>query len=123
MTQTPTERQTHANPLVSSDDVEGTDVYGTDGSKVGRIARMLIDKETGHVAYAMMSFGGFLGLGQEEYPIPWKSLSYDEMRHGFVTDITKEQLETAPAQDGDWERERDIHSRLYEHYGIVPYWF
>lgn len=123
MTNTTTPHDDSTDPMVSSDDVIGTDVYGMDGTKVGTIGRMMIDKKTGHIAYAMMSFGGFLGLGQEEYPIPWKSLSYDEQRNGFQTDITKDQLETAPAQSGNWQRDRDIHTRLYEHYGIAPYWF
>lgn len=123
MTQTAATRDVHPDPMVSSDNVEGTTVYGTNGDRVGSVGRMLIDKETGNVAYVMMDFGGFLGLAQEEFPIPWKSLRYDENLNGFVTDITREQLETAPAQAAGWQRDRDMHERLYAHYGIVPYWF
>lgn len=123
MTQTAATRDVHPDPMVSSDNVEGTDVYGTGGDKVGTIGRMMIDKKTGNVAYVMMDFGGFLGLAQEEHPIPWKSLRYDEERKGFVTDITKEQLESAPARNDGWQRDEDMHARIYEHYGIVPYWF
>jgi sporulation protein YlmC with PRC-barrel domain len=94
---------------VSSEDVNGTEVYGTDGKNIGEIDHLIIDKVTGRVAYAVMSFGGFLGLGHSHYPIPWSALRYDTSLGGFRTDITEQQLKDAPEfsddawQDRDWE--------------------
>ena len=63
-------------------DVEGTDVYDAKGTKIGEIDHLIIDKLSGRVGYAVMSFGGFLGLGHSHYPIPWAALSYDVRGHG-----------------------------------------
>ena len=63
--------------LIESDRVEGTAVYGSDNSHIGTIKRLMIDKMSGQVAYAVMSFGGFLGLGEDTYTIPWSKLDYD----------------------------------------------
>ena len=72
--------QSTAHPdkrLISSEDVEGTDVYGVGDEAIGEIDHLLIEKVTGRVAYAVMSFGGFLGLAHSHYPIPWSALKYD----------------------------------------------
>jgi hypothetical protein len=63
--------------LIGSDKVEGTAVYGADRNKIGSIERVMIDKPSGKVSYAVLSFGGFLGIGDEHYPLPWQSLKYD----------------------------------------------
>jgi hypothetical protein len=111
--------------LIESDRVEGTTVYDPQGNNLGSIKRIMIDKISGQVAYAVMSFGGFLGMGTEEHAIPWNKLTYDTSLEGFRTDITEHQLRGAPAysRDGnyDWSdrnRERELHS----HYGARPYW-
>ena len=92
--------------LIASDKVEGTPVYGTDGKKIGRIENLMIDKITGQVAYAVLSFGGFLGLGTDHYPLPWSILKYEENMGGYVVNITKDQLKIAPKfhedEDFDW---------------------
>lgn len=82
--------------LIASNMVEGTIVYNKDGEKVGKILNFMVDKRSGQVEYAVMSFGGFLGLGESHYSVPWKKLKYVVARQGFVVDITKEQLELAP---------------------------
>ena len=69
--------------LIGSDKVEGTNVYDAKGEKIGSIERVMIDKRSGHVAYAVLSFGGFLGLGSDYYPIPWASLNYDTSLGGY----------------------------------------
>jgi len=96
--------------LIASDKVEGTPVYGIDGKKIGRIENLMIDKFTGQVAYAVLSFGGFLGLGTDHYPLPWSMLKYDENVGGYVVNITKDQLKNAPKfhedDDFDWNREQ-----------------
>jgi sporulation protein YlmC with PRC-barrel domain len=82
-------------PLIESDRVEGTTVYDMRGNNLGSIKRLMIDKITGQVAYAVMSFGGFLGIGAEEYPVPWRKLTYDTRLGGYCTDTTEQQLRGA----------------------------
>jgi hypothetical protein len=90
--------------LIGSDKVEGTAVYGADGTRIGSIERVMIDKIGGRVSYAVLSFGGFLGLGNDHYPLPWQSLKYDTTLGGYVTGITESQLRSAPGSgnDHDW---------------------
>jgi hypothetical protein len=82
--------------LIASDKVEGTTVYGADCQKIGRIENMMIDKLSGKVAYAVLSFGGFLGLGTDRYPLPWSVLRYDENLSGYLIHLSSEQLKGAP---------------------------
>jgi sporulation protein YlmC with PRC-barrel domain len=82
--------------LIASDMVEGTSVFNKDGEKIGKILNFMVNKHSGQVEYAVMSFGGFLGMGEDHYPLPWKKLKYVVARHGFVVDVTKEKLEKAP---------------------------
>ncbi len=110
------------HPLVSSRDVSGTRVYNPAGDHVGDIDHLMIDKKSGKVAYAVMGFGGFLGLGEEYYLIPWGALSYSTAKGGFVTDITKEQLQGAPALADDWQRDRNWEKSTFDHYGVPYYW-
>ena len=83
--------------LISSEKVDGTAVYDRNGQHLGSIHHMMIDKYTGHVEYAVMSFGGFLGIGESYHPLPWKSLTYDTRLGGYVTDVTRARLEGAPS--------------------------
>ena len=73
--------------LISSEDVEGTEVFGVGYDKVGEIDHLIIDKLSGRVIYAVMSFGGFLSLGHSHYPVPWAALRYDTSLGGFRTGI------------------------------------
>jgi len=112
-------------PLIESDRVEGTSVYDPEGNSIGSIKRLMIEKLSGKVAYAVMAFGGFLGMGEEEHTIPWNKLTYDTSLGGYRTDITKEQLKGAPTfyrdRDYDWtDRRRE--SELHDHYGAPYYW-
>lgn len=113
--------QDNAN-LVAAGDVTGTTVYGADGSNVGSIDRVMIDKQSGKVVYAVMSFGGILGIGGDERPVPWDTLTYDTSLGGFRTSITEAQLSDAPQSDSGWERDRDWEKRTHEAYGMPPYW-
>lgn len=74
--------------LISSEDVHETTVYGAGRDKVGEIDHLMIDKVSGRVVYAVMSFGGFLGLGHSHYPIPWGALNYDPSLGGYRTTVT-----------------------------------
>ena len=107
---------------ISSEDVQGTEVYGPDGKNIGEIDHLIIDKISGRVGYAVMSFGGFLGLGHSHYPIPWGALSYDKSLGGFRTNITEGQLRDAPEFSDDSWQDRDWETRTHRHYGTPGYW-
>ena len=108
--------------LISSNDVQGTEVYGAGNKNVGEIDHLIIDKLSGRVAYAVMSFGGFLGLGHSHYPIPWSALTFDKSLGGFRTNITEQQLKDAPQfSDDSWE-DRDWETKTHQHYRAPAYW-
>ncbi|WDR06323.1 PRC-barrel domain-containing protein [Devosia rhodophyticola] len=110
--------------LIASDRVEGTKVYSLQGEHIGNIERVLIEKRSGKVSYAVLAFGGFMGMGHDHYPLPWSKLDYDEDLNGYSVDVTKEQLEGAPKyhdeDDYVWTPERG--RQVYDYYGIAPYW-
>src|ERR671926_1997833 len=83
--------------LIASSKVEGTAVYNRQGERLGAVYNFMVDKFTGQVAYAVMSFGGFLGLGESYHPLPWKVLTYDTKMGGYVVDLDKSKLEGAPS--------------------------
>ncbi|MGM9480265.1 PRC-barrel domain-containing protein [Roseateles sp. NT4] len=104
---------------ISSSKVEGTNVYGLNGDKLGSIDDLVIDKASGQVRYAALEFGGFLGMGTDLYPLPWGKLQYDNGKDGYVVDLTKEQLEGAPkyAKDDEPEYTDDYGRGVYDYYG------
>jgi hypothetical protein len=112
-------------PLIESDRVEGTDVYDSDGNSIGSIKRLMIEKVGGKVAYAVMTFGGFIGMGADEHAVPWGKLTYDEDLGGYRTDITEEQLKGAPAfsrdRGFDWT-DRSRETELHDYYKAPTYW-
>jgi PRC-barrel domain len=91
--------------LIGSDKVEGTTVYGADGEAIGSIERVMIDKVSGKVSYAVLAFGGILGIGSDYYPLAWSSLRYNMELGGYQTDVTQDQLKGAPhyAEESDWD--------------------
>jgi sporulation protein YlmC with PRC-barrel domain len=111
-------------PLISSDRVEGTAVYDVSGNRLGAVETLMIDKASGHVEYAVLSFGGFLGLGSSHYPLPWARLRYDTKLGGYVVDVTEAQLAEAPSfprdETVDWS-DSGWGERLRGHYGPTPY--
>ena len=118
-------RTRETGSLIGSDKVEGTDVYNSAGDRVGTIERVMIDKISGKVAYAVMSFGGFLGLGSDYYPLPWSLLTYNERLGGYEVNVTEDQLRRAPKfrKDEPWAYgSRDRESELYSYYNVTPYW-
>ena len=92
---------TTSSNVISSDRVEGTAVYNASGDKLGSIDDLMIDKVTGQVNYAVMEFGGFLGMGTDRYPLPWKALKYDTRYDGYVVPIDKAMLDKAPRYPAD----------------------
>jgi sporulation protein YlmC with PRC-barrel domain len=98
------------HPLIESDRVEGTAVYDVTGKRIGTIKRLVIEKASGQVAYAVTTFGGFLRMGSEAHTIPWQYLHYDTKLHGYHTTITEQQLREAPEfsrGDGSLLSQRD----------------
>ena len=111
--------------LIGSDKVEGTPVYRSNGDRVGQIERVMIDKLSGKVAYAVMSFGGFMGIGEDYYPLPWSLLTYNPRLDGYEVNISEEQLKGAPkygrSTDWDWS-DRANDQRVYGYYN-TPLWY
>jgi hypothetical protein len=108
--------------LIGSDKVEGTAVYGADRNKIGSIERVMIDKQSGKVSYAVLSFGGFLGIGDDYYPLPWQSLKYDTSLGGYVAGVTETQLKGAPhnGTDNAWNWGDPTRTRaVNDYYGVA----
>lgn len=82
--------------LIASDKVEGTAVYGRDGERLGSVRSFMVDKRSGRAEYAVMSFGGFLGIGEEYHLLPWDQLTYDTRLGGYSVDLDRAKLEGAP---------------------------
>jgi len=85
--------------LIAAGSVKGSNVYDLSGEKIGEIDDLMIDKISGRAIYAVMAFGGFLGVGENYYPLPWGSLKYDVRLDGYVVALSREQLEAAPKYD------------------------
>jgi hypothetical protein len=115
--------QRETGTLIGSDKVEGTAVYGADDQKIGSIERVMIDKKSGQVSYAVLSFGGFLGIGDDHYPLPWQSLKYDTNVGGYRTGITESQLQGAPkyGSNDSWNWGDPAGNRaVNDYYGVIP---
>lgn len=108
--------------VIHADDVEGTSVYNVKGDKLGTIDDLVIDKVSGKTLYAIMSFGGFLGMGEKQHPLPWGALDYDKSRGGYVVNLDKQQLEGAPSYNRgtsvDWTPD---YGRQVSQYWNIPY--
>ena len=117
--------ESNPSSLIEASRVRDTAVFNTAGEKLGAVHDLMIDKRTGQTVYAVVSFGGFLGIGENYFPIPWAKLKYDPTLGGYVTDIEMGQLEGAPAYAagasprwGDPGYEEELH----RFYGAAPYW-
>ena len=115
---------TETTNLIASAKVIGAEVYNKDAENIGKIHDVMIDKKSGQVAYAVMSFGGFLGLGEDYHPIPWPLLTYNSRLGGYVVNLTRAQLEGAPSYaegaEPEWDDERYA-SDLQSYWGVGPY--
>ncbi len=109
--------------LIASDKVEGTAVYNRQGERLGSIYNLMVDKRSGQVEYAVMSFGGFIGIGDSYHPLPWKALKYDTNQSGYVVDLDKSRLQGAPSyaasETPDW-RDPSYSRRIDDFYGPFP---
>lgn len=103
----------------------GDGVVNPQGEDLGKVEEIMLDIRSGRVAYVVLSFGGFLGLGDKLFAIPWDALSLDLNRHVFVLNVDKETLQKAPGFDKDnWPQTGDTGwlTSIYEYYGYEPYW-
>jgi hypothetical protein len=110
---------TSSSSVVTSDRVAGTDVFNPAGDSLGSIDYLVIDKLSGRIRYAVMEFGGILGMGADRYPLPWSMLRYDVDKEGYVVPLEKEQLSDAPRHSiGARPSYDEKYSRaIYAHYG------
>ncbi len=113
-----------SSDVISSDRVEGTAVYNNAGEKLGTIDDLMIDKRSGQVRYAVLEFGGFLGMGTDRYPLPWNMLNYDTDKEGYVVPLDKDRLEGAPRypRDNRPDYTSDYGRKVNGYYGIDGGW-
>jgi hypothetical protein len=124
MTETTQSPEPEGRPLISSERVQGTPVYGTDGEKLGEIRDLMLHKLSGRVAYAVMAHGGFAGAGETSHPLPWSILTYDPERGGYAAPLSRSDLDGAPAMGADEIGESDAswRDRVHTHFQAAPYW-
>jgi hypothetical protein len=107
--------------LIAADKVQGTDVFNNGGDRLGSVHDLMIDKQTGQVAYAILSFGGFLGVGGSYHPLPWSLLRYNTNLGGYVVEIDESQLEGAPSYpvgtDPAWD-DPEYEGKLHDYWSI-----
>lgn len=110
--------------LIASDRVEGTAVYNRKGEHLGKISNFMVDKLSGQVRYAVLSFGGFLGIGNDHYPLPWTMLDYDKAQGGYVINLDRDVLDNAPRFADDERPDYDEHygRNVYQYYGLIYPW-
>lgn len=111
--------------ILSASTLEGDSVKNSTGEDLGKVDEIMIDIPSGRVAYAVLSFGGVLGMGSKLFAVPWSALTLDEDDHSFILDVDKRTLEAAPGFDKDnWPDMADPTwgTQLSRHYGVAPYW-
>ena len=114
----------HRHQLISSRRVEGTPVYNRSDQRLGSIHSVMIDKKSGKVAYAVLSFGGIFGMGEHVHPVPWDVLGYNVDLDAYVVDLTREQLEKAPTlrlDQADRPQPQD-YEEVTGYYAKLPWW-
>ena len=106
-----------AHRLISSNRIEGTPVFDRYRKKIGTIHSVMIEKQSGQVAYAVLTFGGFLGLGSRAYPLPWSMLTYEREQHGYCVELRREDIESAPYMTLDQaDRPHTSQEPVYRHW-------
>lgn len=111
--------------VIRAKKVIGTDVKDADGNTIGEVEDLVLDKESNNIAFAVVSFGGFLGIGEKYHPLPWSLLDYDDEADGYVVNISKEQLKAAPADTIEELTKNDglnYRDRAFDYYKAPRYW-
>jgi sporulation protein YlmC with PRC-barrel domain len=122
------DNEEHEGPgpeIMAASTLEGDEVVNNVGEDLGHIEEIMVDVTTGRVAYAVLSFGGFLGMGNKLFAIPWSSLQLDAVNERFILNIDKESLENAPGFDKDhWPSmaDRQWADEIHSYYKSRPYW-
>lgn len=121
-----TRNNTMTNPrILSAGTIKDDPVVNDKGENLGNIEEIMINLGDGKIAYAVLSFGGFLGMGDKLFAIPWEALTLDSDNHRFILNVDKERLQRAEGFDKDnWPdfADREWGERVYQHYGYTPYW-
>lgn len=107
--------------LMGANTLDGNDVYNKQNEDLGDIKEIMLDVPTGRVAYAVLSFGGFLGMGDKLFAVPWNALALDTVNKRFVLDVSKKRLENAPGFDKDaWPDMADAKwaKEVHAYYGV-----
>ncbi|MHB1677510.1 MAG: PRC-barrel domain-containing protein [Sulfuriferula sp.] len=113
----------HGPKLMGADTLIGNDVYNHDDEDLGDIKEIMLDMHRGKVAYAVLSFGGFLGMGEKLFAVPWQALTLDTVEKRFVLNVDKERLKNAPGFDQDnWPDMADPNwvNQIHTYYGTTP---
>ncbi|QQS15219.1 MAG: PRC-barrel domain-containing protein [Rhodospirillales bacterium] len=109
--------------LIATEHVNGTDVYSTKGDNLGYVEDVMIDQSSGKAIYAIMSFGGFLGMGEKQHPSPWSTLKYERRQGGYLVDLDKKTLEDVPTYEGgDFRRTPDYGRKVDMYYDVPTCW-
>jgi sporulation protein YlmC with PRC-barrel domain len=113
----------HTNAILGSK-VKGTPVYNTAGERIGHVEDIMLEKTSNNILYAVLGFGGFLGIGEKYHPVPWSMLDYDPAKGGYVVPMSKDVLERAPTYDlEDLTHGRsDVRGAAFDYYKVPKYW-
>jgi sporulation protein YlmC with PRC-barrel domain len=111
--------------LLSASTLKNEKVVNAAGENLGNMEDYMVDLNNGRIAYCVLSFGGFLGMGDKLFAIPWQALTLDTVNKRFILNVDKERLKNAPGFDKDnWPDTTNPEwgTRIYSYYGIKPYW-
>ena len=113
----------HTNAIRASK-VQGTSVYNTSGESIGTVEDVVLSKQSNDIMFAVLGFGGFLGMGEKFHPVPWSLLNYDKDKGGYVVPLTKDVLKAAPAYDMDDLTSNDgqVRDSTYSYYKVERDW-
>jgi sporulation protein YlmC with PRC-barrel domain len=113
----------HTRAILASK-VQGTAVYNSEGDKIGHVEDVVLDKMSNNIEFAVLGFGGFLGIGEKFHPVPWSLLDYSPDKGGYVVPMSTDMLKQAPAYrlEDVTKNDNDIRSESFEYYNAPRYW-
>ncbi len=117
--------ETGHTSAIRASKVIGTSVYTPSGEKIGKVEDVILDKQSNNIMFAVVGFGGFLGMNEKFHPLPWSTLDYQKTQDGYVVNVTKEQLQAAPADAIDELTRNDganVRDKVYDYYKAPRYW-
>lgn len=111
-----------AKSIQAADDLKNFTVQDTQGEKIGKVSQVLVDLDSGRIGYAVVSSGGFLGMGGQKYIVPFNALKSAEKGQTLTLDVQKDKLQQAPKGDMEQVMTRDSGREIHQFYGVSPYW-